>query len=225
MEADMLKTLRQYLFFFFIAALCLKCSSNEETEKGKGAQEAYDELDFLKKQKEQQKKIDKETQSLEEKRRERIKKGDTLAMTEKKLASYLPARVMGYRANGEFSGTPVQMSGQSYASFEREYSKNDSHLKITLVDYNGLIPQNANAIATWKSGLAINNRRTKAGSIYLYKGNMPGWEVYHKRVQRAEITLAVSDRIMLYLIADRQSDTEFLKRLAESLRLNELAKY
>jgi hypothetical protein len=77
-------------------------------------------------------------------------------------------------------------------------------------------------MAMWDTTVRTETRKVKAGGVRLY-GTMRGWELLDKRRKRAELTLAVSDRILLVIKADQQSNTEFVKAVALSMKLKELA--
>ncbi|GAB4403749.1 MAG: hypothetical protein OHK0053_28750 [Microscillaceae bacterium] len=172
---------------------------------------------------EKKKVIEKETVKILEKREERNEKGDTIALKDKDLRSFLPKKIGAYVPSGDFVGNPYQASGASFSNAEQDYSDGQNHLRITLVDYNSAQGQHAQEIARWRADLAVETRREKGGSFVL--DDMIGWEMYHKESQRAEIMLAVSDRIMLTIIADNQEDTAFLKYVAKQMRLKTLANY
>ncbi len=159
-----------------------------------------------------------------QKRQERIEKGDTLAIKSKTLRDFLPKTYQGYEPTGDFVGTPYGMSGDSYSNAEQSYQKENSHLRITLDDYNGKKSQHAQSITLWTTASGVDNQYIRAGGFLLYE-NMPGWEIYDKRHRRAELRVAVSDRFLLTIIADNQENIQFVKSLARSMRLKELAQY
>ncbi|NJL13343.1 MAG: hypothetical protein HC913_10300 [Microscillaceae bacterium] len=142
-------------------------------------------------------------------------KTKTCAAFAQKIGAYVPS--------GDFVGSPYQASGTSFSNAEQDYSDGQNHLRISLVDYNSAQGQHAQEIARWRAELQVETRREKGGSFIL--DDMIGWEMYHKESQRAEIMLAVSDRIMLTIIADHQEDTAFLKYVAKQMRLKTLANY
>lgn len=157
-------------------------------------------------------------------RAQRNEKGDTLALTPETLKSYLPKRFDGYRAlDSGFVGTPYQLSGASYSSVSQDYQKEGSFLKITLDDYNGKESDFASSVKLWTTGLRVDDQRTRAGSVKI--AEHWGWEIYDKRTKKAELMLAISDRLLLSLIASNQENTDFIKEVAESLDLDELSDF
>ena len=155
-------------------------------------------------------------------REERISSGDTVALAPEKLEDYLPETFDGFDPSGDFVGSPYQLSGQSYANAEQDYAKGDTHIRITLCDYNGSESQFAQETAYFASGMRIDNRRVEAGSVE-FLGNLKGWEIFDKRTKRAELSIAVSDRILLKIIANQQTNTEYIKSIAEKMNLKALA--
>lgn len=158
------------------------------------------------------------------KRQERNNAGDTTAMDAKLLKSFLPQRYEGYSLTEDFSEMPYGASGEAYASVEQTYVKGNSHLRITLSDYNGQEAKLAESTAIWSIYPRSDTESELTQGITMHD-SMIGWEIYLKNSQRAELTLAISDRILLTIIADQQEDTEFIKSLAQAIDLLELAKF
>lgn len=168
-------------------------------------------------------KMQEEKEKVEEKREERNQKGDTLAIKSETLESFLPKKIDNYLPDGDIIGNPYGASGASFSNAELNYSNGAKHLRIKLTDYNAPNTQHAESIAMWRSGLRIENRKQSAGSFKI--DEMVGWEIYSKRERRAEIMLAISDRILLNILADDQPDTEYIKYVAKKMNLKSLAKY
>ncbi len=164
-----------------------------------------------------------EKEKVEEKREERNQKGDTIAVKSETLESFLPKKIDNYLPDGDIIGNPYGASGSSFSNAELNYSDGTKHLRIKLTDYNAPNTQHAESIAMWRSGLRMDNRKQSAGSFEI--DEMVGWEIYNKRERRAEIMLAVSDRILLNILADDQPDTEYIKYVAKKMKLQSLAKY
>jgi hypothetical protein len=191
---------------------CIACDTDQDTQRKETA----------KQQLQQRQSIRESQKTAIGKRKERNKKGDTLALSQEELASYLPESYKDYISEGQTVGNDFQLSGSRYAGAEQNYLKGTAHLRITLTDYNGAVPPHAGIMAMWDTTVRTETRKVKAGGVRLY-GTMRGWELLDKRRKRAELTLAVSDRILLVIKADQQSNTEFVKAVALSMKLKELA--
>ena len=190
---------------------------------GSHQEEYVDSTNFFVDYYEIREKIDKEADKAIELREERITKGDTVALAPEQLKDYLPESFDGFRPEGDFVGSPYQLSGKSYANAEQDYAQGDTHIRITLCDYNGSESQFAQETAYFASGMRIDNRRVEAGSVE-FPGNLRGWEIFDKRTKRAELSIAVSDRILLKIIANQQKDTKYIKSIAEQINLQALSK-
>lgn len=159
----------------------------------------------------------------EETRKERIKKGDTIAISYEKLADFLPKKVEKYKKNGDLVSSEKGMSGKSYSNVEQAYINDADHnIIISIIDYSGANAQFARETAYFDSGMRINDRTAIAGGVKI-KDNMKAWEIYEKRTRVAKLDVAVSDRILLKILASHQEDTEFVKEIAENMDLEKLA--
>ncbi len=208
-----------FLILLILSYLLMACDipieeSEEETLETIETSEDFQALE---------EKIEEEEHSIEEKRTERNQEGDTIALSSQTLENYLPKKIDKYNPSGQVVGSPYQASGTSFASVEQNYNAGNNQLRITVTDYNGINTQHAQSIAMWKSGLRIDNRRELAGSFEMDK--MIGWEIYHKKEKKAEIMLAVSDRILISAIANNQNNTDYLKSILQKINLKDLAKF
>ncbi|MDX2306162.1 MAG: hypothetical protein NW226_25360 [Microscillaceae bacterium] len=191
---------------------------------GADGDEITDSANFVLNYPEIREKIIKEEAKVQKIRKQRIQQGDTLAIEPEQLRDFLPKSFDGYAAEGDFVGSPYQLSGQSYANAEQDYVKGSVHIRITLCDYNGKEAQFAKETAYFASGIRIDDRQVNAGSV-VFPGNIKGWEIFEKITQRAELNLAVSDRILIKIIANNQSDTEYIKKIAQKLNLKKLSQF
>ncbi len=169
--------------------------------------------------------VEKKAQEAEIKHEERQKKGDTIAINDKKLAEYLPKNPQGFTKTNKSTQNPYNMSGQKFANAEQEYKKGNAFLRINLIDYNAGNSPDIITSAYWTKSLGTENDNERSAGFTL-KNKMRGWEVFFKRKKMAEITIAISDRFTLILKANQQTDCETLKKIAEDMQtqLDELGK-
>lgn len=226
----MIQYLRTSVFYISILILFFLQSSCDENEKIQEAKTKKDTLNTQKEAKniykllqELEKDMQRASQKATDKREERIRKGDTIAINDQDLRGFLPKKILNYLPTGDFVGSKHQLSGKGYSNAEQSYIYGDKHLRITLIDYNAGASPHAELVAFWDKGLVIDNQNEKAGKVVL-KNKFKAWEVYLKRKKQAEIQIAVSDRIFLTIIADQQKNTTFIKYVAEKMDLSELAK-
>jgi hypothetical protein len=161
--------------------------------------------------------------SLMQKREKRIAKGDTIALTDQQLKDFLPKKVLGYTPEGATIGTPYQASGASYSSVEQFYVNQNNHLRITIDDYNGAEAQTAKIVAMWEH-LSPTRSQYKQSGLVDVKG-FKAWQSILIRKGRAELMIAVSDRIMVSIQADHQQDATLIQQIAKSIDLKKLAKF
>ncbi len=157
------------------------------------------------------------------KMKERKAKGDTLAMNYKELQKYLPLSIDGYKT-GEPNGTSINMQGMSYSSAEATFKKdNGDHIKVTIIDYNAAYGIYTAATAMWAIGMNVETPEEKVSGIKM-DNEIGGWETFKKKRKDATVTLGVGYRFWVNIEANNQESTDFIKSVAKSMRLDDLAK-
>lgn len=127
--------IRQVTTILFLGALLAGC--------GEKAQELKQGMEQMKNIAENADNI-KETQNEQEQFiKERVAKGDTIAMPYAELQKFLPTSIDGYQLDGDPSGSQQSMAGFSMSNTEQHWvstsgdSENPSRLKVTLTDWGG----------------------------------------------------------------------------------------
>ncbi len=169
--------------------------------------------------------IEKKEKEATQKHEERKQKGDTLAISDKKLAEYLPKNPLGFTKTNKTTQNPYNVSGQQYANAEQEYKKDNVFLRINLIDYNAGNSPDVTTSAYWSKNLGSEDNNERSAGFSL-KNKMVGWEIFFKKKKIAEITVAISDRFTLIMKANQQENCEMLKQIAGEMikQLDELAK-
>ncbi|MCU0446473.1 MAG: hypothetical protein MUE85_16325 [Microscillaceae bacterium] len=200
--------------------ITLTACGNDETSES----HLSDSAQYVRRYMRWQERIKNAEKEAQTKRDARLKKGDTLAISPQKLKNYLPKQILGFQPEAQLIDNPSNLSGKAYSSVEQAYSKNQQHLRITISDYNAQSsPLNATMLATWREAVFQDNRREYSAGVLIQK-NIKAWEYLHKRKKRGEMTLLVSDRINVSIIADNLTDTQLLRKVAEKLDLQNLSK-
>jgi hypothetical protein len=202
-----------------LIGLLVACGGGEEA-----AENQTDSARYFQRYMYLQERIKKSEQETQQKRQNRFKKGDTLAIDSKKLKNYLPEKILGFQPEGDLIDNPSNFSGRAFSSVEQGYIKANQHLRITITDHNGKAsPDYGTMLATWRETVFQDSRREYSAGVLIQK-NIKAWEYLHKRKRRAELSLLVSDRINVTIITDNVSDTQLLRKIAEQLDLQSLAK-
>jgi hypothetical protein len=202
-----------------LIGLLTACGGKEEQ-----AENATDSARYMQRYMRWQEKIKKTEQETKQKRQARFKKGDTLAIKPQKLKEYLPTKILGFQTEGHLIDNPSNFSGRAFSSVEQGYVKGNQHLRITITDHNGkTAPDYATMLATWRETIFQDNRREYSAGVLIQK-NIKSWAYLHKRKRRAELTLLVSDRITVFIMADNQANTELIRQIAEQMDLQTLNK-
>ena len=169
------------------------------------------------------------TNLAQQRREERRKRGDTLAMPYQDLQKYLPADIGGYTAN-EPKGTTMNMTGMSYSSASREYSKaneatgESSSITVELLDYNSAADLYTGFTMLWGANFSMEDETKFTRTFDTGISDVVGWEEYMKQEKDATVTYAIGGRFILSVKANgNQSGTDFAKSVAKSMQLSELA--
>ena len=202
---------------FIIAISIAFASCGEKVKELKEAGEAVQNLA------EAAKTMEKSQEAVNAKLEDRKKRGDTLAMDYKKLQEFLPKSIDGYTA-GQPEGSAMNMQGASFSQAKIEFKKGNDVIEIELTDYNATIGLYQAAAAIFSMNITNDNKE------YLEKTfdpQVPGafaFEKFYKIDKRAELTYAVGYRFILSMHANNQTSTDFLKKVAQSMKLADLAK-
>lgn len=209
----------QILVFSFFLAACGGSEKEKSTEE-KNSSEKSDENSSSE---ESSYKVSQAESAASKKLEARRKKGDTLAMPYKDLQKYLPKSVKGYDLDGEMKGQTMNMQGTSFSTAEAQYKKGDEEIEIVIIDYNNAYQMYTGLTSMWAMGMSVDNDDQKAGVITLKNNSIKGWENFNKGSKSAELLLGVSERFYITIKAEKQTDTNFIKSVAESLDLDKLA--
>lgn len=162
--------------------------------------------------------MEKQAEKMEKQMEERK---DAKAMHYEELIKYLPKSIDGYEKE-EPKGESVDMNGMSYSSANVEFKKGVNEIEVTILDYNAALSMYSMATAMWASGFKIDTSEEMAQSITI-DDNIHGWESIKKKSKDASLLLGVNDRFLITIEADNQEDLSFLKEIAKSMNLKDLA--
>lgn len=165
----------------------------------------------------------------EQRREERRKRGDTLAMPYQDLQKYLPSSINGYTAE-EPSGSTINMSGMSYSNAKRDFVRSSetsgetSRISVELFDYNSAFDIYSGLTILWGANFSMEDDQKYTRTFDPGIKDVTGFEEYYKKDKNANITYAIGGRFILTIKANgEQTGTEAAKDIAKSMNLGELA--
>jgi hypothetical protein len=200
---------------FFLLASCAGESSQEKKEKEQ-KKNPFDALAEMSKQM-------KEGAETSQANQERESHSGIGAIHYKELQKYLPSSLNGYKAGNPTGGT-VNMMGMSYSNAEIKFTKEDGgYVKVSILDYNTASSLYAMATGMWAMGMSVDTDDEKAEGIKI-DNDITGWETLDKKEKRATIYLGIKNRFLLTVEANQQSNTDFVKSIATSMKLDDLKK-
>lgn len=213
---------------FLLAIFCFSCGeSDEEKQERKEKAKKNNPFNALvqlgKEMKNAGEKMEKAGDEQDAKQKERKLKGDTAAINYKELQKYLPESIDGY-TKGKPSGSTMTMTGMSYSNAEVKFTNdNGGYVRVSILDYNAAYSLYSMATGMWLGGMSIENDQEKANSIKLEDG-ITGWETLKKDNKKASVVLGVGCRFLITVEANEQENTDIVKHVATSLKLEDLAK-
>lgn len=159
-------------------------------------------------------------------REQRVKRGDTLAMHYEKLQSYLPGSIHGYEAE-EPSGESINSMGFSYSTASRRYVQKggdmSKEIEISILDYVA-VESLFMAATYWLNGYSRENAESYDRTFDTGIKNVFALEHFEKKDKRGEITYGVGYRFIITIRGNHIDNTDILKNIVKSMKLEELAK-
>jgi outer membrane murein-binding lipoprotein Lpp len=189
-------------------------------EQAQKTQEAYSNLSKLKDAGE---KLEANMDAAKERRAERVKNGDTLALPYKDLEKYLPTEVSGYTA-AEPSGQSMKTAGMAFSTAERKFTRDSVEVTVKLMDYNGANQLYQGVAAMASLGLESEDDESLIRTTSLAQDGVKGTETFHKKTGEADVTLVVGDRFTVTVSGTHQKDLSQVEAVAKSLDLDAMAK-
>lgn len=192
--------------------------------------EKVDELkkaaEFVQKAPEMAKNLEKSANEAQTIREQRVKRGDTLAMHYEKLQSYLPSSISGYEAE-EPSGETLNNMGFSYSTASRRFVQKggdiSKEIEVTIVDYVA-VESLFMASTYWLNGYSRESAESYDKTFDPGFKNVFALDHFDKKEKRGEVTYGVGYRFLVTIRGNRIDNTDILKNVAKSMKLDELAK-
>ncbi len=159
----------------------------------------------------------------QKKREERVKRGDTLAMTYQELEQFLP-EIEGFEKKTPPKGERIVMPGiGGWSKTRQQYTGPGGLIEVEINDYNQSANGFAMAAAVFSMNIQIENDREKSGSFETGVEGVRGYEKLLKKTGRITHTYVLSDRFMIRLDGKKGVSSELLKQVAQRMPFAELA--
>ena len=186
------------------------------------AQKAKESYSAISKLKEAGENLEANMDKAKTQREERVKRGDTLSLPYKELQAFLPTEVSGYTAANP-TGQSMKMSGIAFSTAGRDFTKDSVTVKTELIDYNGANQLYQGASAMLGLGMESEDDEQITKSTTLGIDGASGMATYRKKDRQAELMLAVGNRFLIKVSADKQPDLELVESVAKQMQLEKLA--
>ncbi len=160
---------------------------------------------------------------------EAVANGEGEAMHYSELQKYLPEEIDGYTADDP-EGSTAKSMGFNLSTASRSYRKSNddgsaSKVDIKLIDYRSaaMAWTAATAAFAFGMGMEVDNSKEYQRTFSDDDGKIKGLEEFKKKSGKSRVVYALGNRFWLEVEATDQTSNDFVKELAESMELNELA--
>ncbi|OGU11094.1 MAG: hypothetical protein A2X61_00270 [Ignavibacteria bacterium GWB2_35_12] len=207
------------LFTIILAFILYSC--------GKEADDMKKAFESMEKIADAGKNIEAESKLADVRKKERISRGDTLAMPYQELQKFLPASISGYTAE-EPEGTSFNMPPMSYSQAVCKYvapgtNGGDNYVTVTLLDYNQAGDMYVGLTALWQIGFSTETKDRMEKTFSPGFDNVSGYESLDKNNKRATVNYGIAWRFFLTVEAGNQTSTDFVKSVANSIDIKKLS--
>ncbi len=207
------------LFTIILAFILYSCG-----EKANEMKEAFKSMEKIA---EAGKNMEAETKLADVRKKERISRGDTLAMPYQELQKFLPASISGYKAE-EAEGTSFNMPPMSYSQASCKYvapgtDGGENYVTVTILDYNQAGDMYVGLTTLWQMGFASETKDRKEMTFNTGYDNVSGYEVLDKNNKRATVNYGIAWRFFLTVEASNQTSTDFVKSVANTIDIKKLS--
>jgi hypothetical protein len=204
----------------FFAAACLIASC----EKASEIKQAADNAESFAKAASN---MEENMAASEQRREERRKRGDTLAVPYQELQKYLPENIGGYTAQAP-DGTTMNSEMGSYSSASRRYTKagadgSEDYVEVAIVDYNASADMFTGLTSMWGANFSMEDANGYTKTFNPGFKNGIGWEHFDKQNKNSELSYGLGDRFIVTIKSSNQSNNDFVKSVGNSMKLAELA--
>ncbi|MBL6449767.1 hypothetical protein JMN32_25880 [Fulvivirga sp. 29W222] len=138
----------------------------------------------------------------------------------KELQKHLPASLAGFSAESAPEGNMFEMNEMSYSSAMREYSKGNSWLTITIMDYKGAAEMYEGSTMAWNNSMSYEDDQQKAHSVSI--NGMNGWFSYDKHNQESTLILGINGRYLITINITENADESLAEKVSKDLDLDSL---
>jgi hypothetical protein len=204
------------LFFLTISVLLFSTSCRNRNK-------TPDKIESVSDLKEASQTVEKKMKESSDRWAERRAKGDTLALPYKDLEAYLP-EINGYSKNGGPKGSQMNVYGMgAWSQAEQEYTNEDKRISVKIFDYNSAQQAFMGMTAVFGMGFSSEDDNKKQAPVDLGVKNVAAYETLYKTEKRAEMVLVAGDRFIINIESSGEGDEGFIKSVAKSMNLSELA--
>lgn len=170
-------------------------------------------------------KIEQGMKEAEQFQKDRIARGDTLAMPYAELQKFLPSSVSGYTAREEPAGSQQAMPGFSMSQASQTWVATPNptgmapEVEVTVVDFGGTQQGYAMMAAPMLMGFSQEDAHRRVGAISIDVPNTGAWQEFDKDSKDAKVTAVARYRFLITVDARNKGEDQsaLAKELASEI--------
>lgn len=157
--------------------------------------------------------------------KDRVARGDTVAMPYAELQKFLPASIAGHTPREEPTGSQQAMAGFSMSQTSQTWveapnaSGTSPEIEVTIVDFGGSQQGYAMMAAPMMMGFSQEDARRRVGSIKVDVPHAGAWEEFDKENKDAKITAIARYRFVITVESRHKGEDQsaLVKSVAEEV--------
>lgn len=169
--------------------------------------------------------LEKGAKEAEQFQKDRVARGDTVAMPYADLQKFLPSSINGYTAKEAPAGSSQSVTGFSMSQAEQTWvgtvgpDGTTPEIQITVVDFGGTQQGYAMMAAPLMMGFSQEDAHRRVGSTKVDVPYTGGWEEFDKDSKNAKITAITRYRFVITVEARNKGEDQsaMVKSLAEEI--------
>ncbi|MBI2794502.1 MAG: hypothetical protein HYX66_07635 [Ignavibacteria bacterium] len=156
-------------------------------------------------------------------RKERVQRGDTLSMPYQELQKFLPEAINGYTMQ-EPEGGSVEVPGMSYSNAKATYTNPDgAQINVNITDYNNTEMGFTAATAMFALKMKIDDENETAETFQTDNPRISGYKRVGKTDGRSSLSYSIAGRFYIEIDGSQQTGIDAVQAIANKIKMADLA--
>lgn len=156
-------------------------------------------------------------------RKERVQRGDTLSMPYQELQKFLPETISGYTMQ-EPEGGSVEVPGMSYSNAKATYTNSaGAQINVNITDYNNTEMGFTAATAMFALKMKIDDKNETAETFQTDNPRINGYKRVGKTDGQASLSYGIAGRFYIEIDGSQQTGIDAVQAFANNIKMADLA--